>query len=67
MLRISAYNLKKHVGAESFAEEWDRALGFGRDMMFVYALERAIHGVTTIRMRLGGALNFKLAPIPSTS
>ena len=55
MSRISAYNLKKRVGAESFADEWDRALGFGRGMMFDYAMERAIHGVTTIKMRLGGA------------
>ncbi|WP_295497841.1 hypothetical protein [Sphingorhabdus sp. EL138] len=62
MSRISAYNLKKRVGAESFADEWDRALRFGRDMMFDYALERAIYGVTTIKMHLGGAFEFQTDP-----
>ena len=59
MSRISAYNLKKRSDAESFAREWDRAVGFGRSMMFDYAMERAINGVTTIRMRLGGAFEFE--------
>jgi hypothetical protein len=59
MSRISAYNLKKRVGAGSFAAEWDRAVGFGRSMTFDYAMERAINGVTTIRMRLGGAFEFE--------
>ena len=62
MSRISAYNLKKRADAGSFAEEWDRALGFGRDMMFDYALERAIYGVTSIKMRLGGAFEFQTGP-----
>jgi hypothetical protein len=62
MSRISAYNLKKHVGAKSFADEWDRALGFGRAMMFDYALERAIYGVTTIKMRLGGVFEVQTGP-----
>lgn len=59
MSRISAYNLKKRPGADSFAREWDRAVGFGRSMMFDYAMERAINGVTTIKMRLGGAFEFE--------
>ena len=62
MSRISAYNLKKRADAGSFADEWDRALGFGRDMMFDYALERAIYGVTTIKMRLGGVFEFQTGP-----
>jgi hypothetical protein len=62
MSRISAYNLKKRADAGSFADEWGRALGFGRDMMFDYALERAIYGVTTIKMRLGGAFEFQTGP-----
>jgi hypothetical protein len=62
MSRISAYNIKRRVGAESFADEWDRALGFGRGMMFDYAMERAIHGVTTIKMRLGGAFEVQTGP-----
>jgi hypothetical protein len=59
MSRISAYNLKKRDGAASFAREWDRAVGFGRSMMFDYAMERAINGVTTVRMRIGGAFEFE--------
>jgi hypothetical protein len=55
MSRISAYKLKGRADAESFAREWDRAVGFGRSMQYDYAMERAINGVTTIRMRLGGA------------
>ena len=62
MSRISAYNLKKRADAGSFADEWDRALGFGRGMMFDYAMERAIHGVTTIKMRLGGAFEVQTGP-----
>ncbi len=59
MSRISAYNLKKRDGADSFAREWDRAVGFGRSMMFDYAMERAINGITTVRMRIGGAFEFE--------
>jgi hypothetical protein len=59
MSRISAYKLKGRSDAESFAREWDRAIGFGRSMQYDYAMERAINGVTTIRMRLGGAFEFE--------
>ena len=59
MSRISAYNLKKRDGAESFAREWDRAVGFGRSMTFDYAMERAMNGITTVRMRIGGAFEFE--------
>ena len=31
-------------------------------MMFGYAMERAIHGVTTIKMRLGGAFEVQTGP-----
>lgn len=62
MSRISAYNLKKRADAGSFAEEWDRALGFGRGMMFDYAMERAIYGVTSIKMRLGGVFEVQTGP-----
>lgn len=62
MSRISAYNRKKRVGAESFADEWDRAAGLGRGMMLDYAMKRAIHGVTSIKMRLGGAFEFQTGP-----
>ena len=59
MSRISAYNLKKRDGAESFAREWDRAVDFGRSMTFDYAMERAMNGITTVRMRIGGAFEFE--------
>jgi hypothetical protein len=59
MSRISAYKLKKRPDAGSFAREWDRAVGFGRSMMFDYAMERAINGITKVRMRLGGAFEFE--------
>ena len=62
MSRISAYNLKRRKGAESFALAWDEAVGFGRARMFDYAMERAIHGVTTIRLKLGGVIDLEHGP-----
>jgi hypothetical protein len=62
MSRISAYNLKRRKGAESFARAWDEAAGFGRAMMFDYAMERAINGVTTIRLKLGGVIDLEHGP-----
>lgn len=62
MSRISAYNLRNRAGADSFAREWDKALGFGKDMMLDYALERALEGVTTIRMKLGGVIDVEHGP-----
>lgn len=59
MLRISAYNLKRRKGAESFARAWDEAAGFGRAMMFDYAMERAINGVTTIKLKRGGVIDLE--------
>jgi hypothetical protein len=59
MSRISAYKLKGREGAESFAAEWDRAIGFGKAMQYDYAMERAINGVTTVKMRLGGAFEIE--------
>ncbi len=59
MSRISAYNLRSRDAAESFAACWDQALGFGRDRMFDYAMEAAINGITTVRFRLGGVVDFE--------
>jgi hypothetical protein len=61
MSRVSAYKLKGREGAESFAAEWDRAAGFGRAMQFDYAMERAINGVTTVKMRVGGVFEVETA------
>jgi hypothetical protein len=56
MSRQSAYNLRDRPGAESFAASWDKALEFGRQRQFDAAMERAINGVTTIRVMRGGAV-----------
>jgi hypothetical protein len=62
MTRVSAYNLCKRPGAESFAREWDLALSHGRARMIDHAMERAINGVTTIRLRLGGVVDLEHGP-----
>lgn len=56
MSRQSAYNLREREGAESFARSWDMALECGRRRQFDIAMERAINGVTTIRIQRGGAV-----------
>jgi hypothetical protein len=62
MTRVSAYNLCKRPGAESFAREWELALSHGRARMIDHAMERAINGVTTIRLRLGGVVDLEHGP-----
>ncbi|HEV7233492.1 MAG TPA: hypothetical protein VGN36_04545 [Sphingorhabdus sp.] len=57
MSRKSAYALRERVGAESFAAAWDIAIGSGRARHFDYQFARALNGVTTIRVRLGGAVD----------
>jgi len=59
---VSAYALRKRPGAESFAAAWDRALDHGRTRMLDFAMERALHGVTTIRLRLGGVIDVERGP-----
>ena len=59
MSRISAYNLCKRVGAESFIRCWVEALGFGRERQFDYAMDCAINGITTVRFNLGGVVDFE--------
>jgi hypothetical protein len=62
MGRASAYRLRERAGAESFASAWDLALNEGRGRMFAYAMERAINGVTTVRVMRGGALTLSAGP-----
>jgi hypothetical protein len=62
MSRVSAYNLLKRDGAESFADAWDRALATGRAMQMDHMMERAVNGVTTIRLRLGGVIDIEKGP-----
>ncbi len=62
MTRVSAYNLRKRPGAESFAAAWDRAISAGRAQMLDHMMERAVNGVTTIRLRLGGMVDIENRP-----
>jgi hypothetical protein len=57
MGRASAYRLRERAGAESFASAWDAALEEGRTRMFTCALDRAINGVTTVRVLRGGSVS----------
>jgi hypothetical protein len=56
MSRTAAYNLRDRPGAESFACSWDMALDMGQQRQFDHAMERAINGVTTIRVMRGGSV-----------
>jgi hypothetical protein len=62
MGRASAYRLRERAGAESFAQAWDFAIGDGRARMFDYAMERAINGVTTVRVLRGGSVDVSGGP-----
>jgi hypothetical protein len=57
MTRMAAYNLRKRDGAESFSAAWDIAIHTGRARVFGYAMDRALNGVTTLRLRLGGVID----------
>lgn len=62
MNRRSAYRLRDRPGAASFAAAWDKALSMGRVRQFDYAMDRAINGVTTIRVLRGGAVDVTGGP-----
>ena len=62
MGRRSAYRLRERPGADSFAAAWDRALSMGRMRQFDHAMERALNGVTTIRVLRGGAIDVSGGP-----
>jgi hypothetical protein len=62
MGRVSAYNLRKRAGAEDFARAWDEALENGRMEQYSYAMDRAINGVTTIKVRRGGVIEVEAMP-----
>ena len=63
MSRQSAYNLRERKGAESFAKSWDAAIDMGRQRQFDLAMERAIHGVTTVRVLRGGSVTVNGGPV----
>lgn len=62
MTRMAAYNLRKRAGAESFGQAWDLAIHTGRARVFDYAMDRALNGVTTLRLRLGGVIDIGHGP-----
>jgi hypothetical protein len=62
MGRISAYNLRKRAGAESFAAAWDMALTYGRSRMFSVAMDRVLNGVTVVRVHKGGSIDLQSGP-----
>lgn len=60
--RASAYKLRARPGATAFAAAWDRALADGRARIFDVAMDRAIHGVTTVTVRRGGSIDVTGGP-----
>ena len=60
--RQSAYNLRERPGAEGFAKSWDAALEMGRQRQFDHAMDRAINGVTTVRVLRGGGVTVNGGP-----
>lgn len=62
MGRVSAYRLRERDGAESFADAWDRAVYEGRTMQFSMAMDRAMNGVTTVRVHRGGSVSLEHGP-----
>ena len=62
MGRRSAYRLRERPDAISFAVAWDRALSMGRVRQFDYAMDRALNGITTVRILRGGAIDVTGGP-----
>lgn len=62
MGRRSAYRLRERPGSDSFAAAWDSALSMGRLRQFDYAMDRALNGVTTVRILRGGAIDVTGGP-----
>lgn len=62
MGRRSAYRLRERPGADSFAAAWDRALSMGRTHQFSVAMDRALNGITTVRILRGGAIDVSGGP-----
>jgi hypothetical protein len=62
MGRASAYRLRERPGAADFAAVWDRALSMGRMHQYAIAMDRAINGVTTVRILKGGAIDVSGGP-----
>lgn len=62
MGRVSAYRLRERAGAESFAAAWDKAIDAGRMMQYCIAMDRAVNGVTTVRVLRGASVALTHGP-----
>ena len=62
MGRASAYRLRDRPDAASFAAAWDRAIATGRTHQFSIAMDRALNGVTIVRVLKGGAIDVSGGP-----
>jgi hypothetical protein len=62
MGRASAYRLRERAGASSFAAAWDRAISAGRIHQYSIAMDRALNGVTIVRVLKGGAIDVSGGP-----
>lgn len=62
MGRASAYRLRERPDAASFAAAWDRAISMGRTHQFSIAMDRALNGVTIVRVLKGGAIDVSAGP-----
>ncbi|SBV34576.1 protein of unknown function [uncultured Sphingopyxis sp.] len=62
MGRASAYRLRERPEAASFAAAWDRAITMGRTHQFSIAMDRALNGVTIVRVLKGGAVDVSSGP-----
>lgn len=65
--RVAAYRLRERalaLGGEAlgFVRAWDAAADAGRAQQFDVLMDRAINGVTTIRIQRGGAVTVAGGP-----
>ncbi len=60
--RKSAYALRARSEARSFRWAWEVALASGRARLFDYLADRALNGVTTIRLKTGGDVEISNGP-----
>ncbi|MGB7409852.1 MAG: hypothetical protein WA910_01820 [Sphingopyxis granuli] len=62
MGRASAYRLRDRPGAAGFTAAWDRAISMGPTHQYSIAMDRALNGVTTVRVLKGGAIDVSGGP-----
>ena len=62
MGRASACRLRERATASSFAAAWDRAISMGRTHQYSVAMDRALNGVTIVRILKGGAIDVSGGP-----